>query len=58
MVRYQCDGEINSIPQKITLVDYASAGSIDHEKDNFRIWIPTAGKDKKESADWKDAMEV
>jgi DUF1680 family protein len=39
-VMFKTDGKINGQCKQITLVDYASAGSIDHGVDEFRLWIP------------------
>ncbi len=42
MVRFAVRGRYRGEERRITLVDYASAGSIDPEKDRFRVWIPVA----------------
>lgn len=39
-VKFQIPGKINGKEQLVTLVDYASAGSIDAGVDQFRLWIP------------------
>jgi len=39
-VKFKINGMINGKKQMITLVDYASAGSIDPGVDQFRLWIP------------------
>jgi DUF1680 family protein len=41
IVKFSIDGEINGKCDKVTLVDYASAGSLNPNIDKFRIWIPT-----------------
>jgi hypothetical protein len=38
-VRFEAPGVIQGKLGRITLVDYASAGSIDKANDSFRIWI-------------------
>lgn len=40
IVLFECEGEINGERQKVTLVDYASAGSTDKKNDRFKVWIP------------------
>jgi DUF1680 family protein len=39
-VKFETEGYINGNKQMITLVDYASAGSIDAGVDEFRLWLP------------------
>ena len=39
-VKFQIDGRVNGKNQKVTLVDYASAGSLNPGIDEFRLWIP------------------
>ena len=41
-VMFQTEGTINGKDRQITLVDYASAGSINAGVDEFRVWIPVA----------------
>jgi DUF1680 family protein len=41
-IKVEGKGKVNGKKQKITLVDYATAGSIDPGKDLFRLWIPVA----------------
>jgi DUF1680 family protein len=41
-VKLQARGAINGRRQPITLVDYASAGSLAPGEDEFRLWIPVA----------------
>ncbi len=40
LVKFMHSGRINGKLKEITLVDYASAGSIDNIKDRFRVWLP------------------
>ena len=40
LVKFMCSGRIDGKLKEITLVDYATAGSIDNIKDHFRIWLP------------------
>jgi len=40
IVKFQIDGSVNCKSQKITLVDYASAGSLNPKVDEFRVWVP------------------
>jgi hypothetical protein len=42
MVRFKAKGRHGGRSRKITLVDYASAGSLDPQKDRFKIWLPLA----------------
>lgn len=42
MVCFETGGSWRGEGRRITLVDYASAGSIDPGKDRFRVWIPVA----------------
>lgn len=44
MVRFKARGRHGGRSRPITLVDYASAGSLDPQKDRFKIWLPVAGK--------------
>ena len=44
LVHVRCNGTINGIRQRILLVDYASAGSIEAGKDEFRLWLPLSKK--------------
>jgi DUF1680 family protein len=39
-VRFRIPGTVNGREQLITMVDYASAGSINAGGDEFRVWIP------------------
>jgi DUF1680 family protein len=39
-VMFQTEGTINGRDRQITLVDYASAGSLNAGVDEFRVWIP------------------
>jgi DUF1680 family protein len=39
-VMFQTEGTINGKESQITLVDYASAGSLNAGVDEFRVWIP------------------
>lgn len=39
-VKFQVSGMVHGKQQMVTLVDYASAGSIDAGVDQFRLWIP------------------
>lgn len=43
LVKFTSPGQINGKLKEITLVDYASAGSIDNIKDRFRTWLPVLG---------------
>lgn len=43
LVRFTCPGTVLNSPAEVTLVDYASAGSIDNENDWFKVWIPVVG---------------
>lgn len=40
ILKFEAKGEINGAPAVVTLVDYASAGSIDNEHDRFQVWLP------------------
>jgi hypothetical protein len=42
LVRFESPGRHRGEPVTLTLVDYASAGSVDPERDRFRTWLPTA----------------
>jgi hypothetical protein len=42
MVRFTAKGRYRGAQQDITLVDYASAGSLDPAVDRFMVWIPAA----------------
>lgn len=39
-VKFQTTGQINGRETRITLVDYASAGSLEPGVDEFRLWLP------------------
>lgn len=39
-VKFKVKGKVNGRSKMITLVDYASAGSIHPGRDEFRLWIP------------------
>lgn len=41
IIKLQVDGQVDGKSQKVTLVDYASAGSFNPKVDEFRVWIPT-----------------
>jgi DUF1680 family protein len=40
LVKFMSSGSIDGKLKEMTLVDYASAGSIDNIKDRFRVWLP------------------
>lgn len=40
IVRFTTPGTIAGAPAPVTLVDYASAGSLDPDRDRFQVWVP------------------
>ncbi len=43
LVRFEAPGRRRGAPVRLTLVDYASAGSVEPERDRFVVWLPVAG---------------
>ena len=47
LLKFKIPGYIDKKPASITLVDYASAGSVDTKTSEFRVWLPLHGSENK-----------